>query len=282
MEILDRDLLEHALGKGKPTDREITWLFLYLNHEGLNFPAEEFGTADMCGAMDRFIRKKRLDDQIVEEANTTLLPEENFAWIEKKGRQPRWLLHKIRQDEFVRIRASRCPAHLSEREQLIALLDYSSEPLREKKRYLEDLQKEWGHHRANDKKFDWFTKGESKQKLDVAWDYFHEKHPRILAQVPAFKSVQDLLYALDCADFGIDTALLDVERIKRRLKAKQVAARRDGKPQLNLTLEAEDREALKKLAKQEGETMTEVVRWLIQAASQQGMPARPLTSQSEP
>lgn len=278
MEILDKHLLEHALGKGKLTDREIIWLFLYLNYEGLDFPAEEFGTVDMCGTMDRFIRSNRLGNQVVEEANTTLLPEENFAWIEKKGRQPRWLLHQIRQDGFVRIRARHCPAHLSEREQLIALLDYSDKPLHTKKRYLENLQKGWGHHRANDKKLDWFTKGESRQKLDVAWDYYHEKHPDILAQVPAFKSVEDLLYALDCADFSIDTVLLDLEKIKKKLKAKQVAERRDGKPQLNLTLEAEDREALRKLAKQEGETMTEVVRRLIQAASQQGMPARPLAS----
>ena len=227
----------------------------------------------MCDAMARYIKNEGIRSKILTEENISLLPERDFDWIEKNGRQPRWLLHKVIREEYISTLPP-CPAHLSAREELIALIDYSTEPLDSKKRYLESLQEDWGHHKAYDRQLDWFTKGETQQKCETAWQWYYDNHPRVVDKVSAFKSAESILFALDCTPFSFEEVQHHVEQIKKKLKARQVAERRENKPQTNLTLETKDREVLQKLAEQERQSMTEIVRRLIWHAGTHGMPQR--------
>lgn len=272
MHILDKDELQDELKMGKLTDREIVWILLYLRDDGLNFPLEKFGAANMCRSMANHIYKHRLDRTVREEMNISFLPERDFDWIEKGGRQPRWLLHRVLRDK--RIDTPSCPTHLSAREELITLFDYSKRSLDRKKSYLEDLQKDWVQHKAHDRLLNWFTKGEVKQKCETAWQWYYDTHPKVVDKIPAFKSVEDILFALDCRLFSAEEVEHHITQIKKKLKAKQVAEHREGKPQTNLALEAKDRTALQKLAKQERQSMTEVIRRLIWHADAHGMPPR--------
>ncbi len=247
--------------------RKIIWLWLYL------YTREATpGTFDGPGMVNRMATKIRLagwSEEIAKEISEKLLTEAVFNWIDKKGRQPKWLLFKFRQ---MRPTAPICPIDLTARDELIALFDFLDEEKSTKMLMLEDLKAGWVKQQLHDKRLAWYVSaGKEKEKCQIAWLWYQQHHGSLAYRAPEFSKMDDILEFLDSTDFSLEEKLHHLEQIKKKYKALQTQASRQGKQQTNLSLSATARAQLDQLAKRGRMSKTEVIELLIQGAHERGL-----------
>lgn len=214
------------------------------------------------------IRYEGWSEEIAEERNEKLLAEAVFNWIDKKGRQPKWLLFKFRQ---MRPAAPTCPIDLTARDELIVLFDFLEEEKSTKMQILDNLHADWVKQQRQDKELSWYASaGKEKQKCEIAWDWYHEHHKSVAVRAIKFSRFEDILEFLDGTTFSQEEKLHHLEQIKRRFKAKQTQANRQGKRQTNLSLSDAARTQLDQLANRERMSKTEIIELLIQRAYEMG------------
>lgn len=282
MNLPSRTALKEHFRDWRLNDRDLVWLWLSLRDRASDaFPVEAYGANDMCDRMADFIEDERMRGDLAEARAVTMLPDHDLQWIGKSGRQVNWLLREFL--EYLRenqLPAPACPAHLSPRDELIALLDYWRDPIAQKQRLLDRLQRKWNRHLADDKHYAWFKRGDEKQKCEVAWDWYQQEYPRLVREASKFAKLDDILFCLDTSNLKLDEKRFHLEEIKRELKRRQSRNNLEGKSQTNLALSGEIRSQLNMLAAKQGLTLVAVVERLIQHANRYGMPKEP--SDTEP
>lgn len=87
-----------------------------------------------------------------------------------------------------------------------------------------------------------------------------------------FKRSEQVFSFLTESKFSEEEKLHHLEQIKKKFKAQQTKANRQGKKQTNTTLSDTARQQLDKLAESAHLTRTKVIELLIQNAYQNGMP----------
>ncbi|CAM5553622.1 ribbon-helix-helix domain-containing protein [Eoetvoesiella caeni] len=273
MAIRNNDRLQRLFPDWTLDDRAINWLWLILQDDGAGFHVDDFGTPGMRDKIAHYIDGyKRLSNKIEDTQSRSFTPEHDLNWIEKSGRQPAWLLK-----EYLKNRrnhpAPLCPPCLTARQELMALLDYSDATISRKQSTLKNLQAMWVQHQVDDKHFDWYASGgKENEKCKIAWLWYQDNHQRKATHAQEFAKQKDVLTFLDRTDFDLDAKLYHLGQIKKKFKAQQTKANRQGKTQTNLSLSEKAREQLDELAKKGAQTRTELIELLIQNAYEHGMP----------
>ncbi|NYT83221.1 hypothetical protein H0A70_17205 [Alcaligenaceae bacterium] len=249
--------------------RETIWIWLYLQSQGAGFHHDSFGTRNTRAKMAHYIKENSLVAKIDSERNRTLLSEHAFDWIERKGRQPAWLLQKAQQTYGGN---QLFPDDLTPRERLVAWFDCWPTEKAYKLEVLEWLNECWVERQLQDKELSWYgSAGKERQKCEIAWDWYHEHHKSVAVRAIKFSRFEDILEFLDGTTFSQEEKLHHLEQIKRRFKAKQTQANRQGKRQTNLSLSDAARTQLDQLAKRERMSKTEIIEFLIQNAHERGL-----------
>lgn len=198
------------------------------------------------------------------------LPEEGFEWIENNGRQPAWLVRIF--SERVQIHFPSGIHGITSKEKLLLLFDCWMTSFSEKLAALRELKKEWVQRQFEEKKFHWYAdSGQEKQRCQFAWMWYKENHQFFCTTTPEFSKLSDVLSFLDAAGFDHGEKLHHLIEIKKKYKARQTYANRQGKKQTNISLTEETRQQLDELAKKERCTRTELIELLIQRAYKEGM-----------
>lgn len=248
--------------------RELIWLWLYLHSRGAT--PGNFDAPAMRNQIAALILQENWSEQIGNETNERLLAEVAFNWVEKKGRQPKWLLLKFRQ---MRPAAPLCPIDLTARDELIALFDFLDEKKATKLLILERLKADWVTQQLHDKRLAWYASaGKEREKCQIGWMWYQQHHGPLARLAPEFSKMEDILEFLDSTDFSLEEQLHHLEQVKKKFKALQTQASRRGKTQTNLSLSDAARIQLDELARRDRRTKTEVIENLIQTAYVGGMP----------
>lgn len=273
----EHDRLGRIFPNWELDQRDIAWLWMqcdFLSTHAMMRPPSSLEIRDTIATyLDRnpakieVMRRKR---------NTAIfLPENSFDWINRDGRQPAWLLK-----HYDRIRPSppstlglspiqlrSPPDYLSLKEKLIAYFDYVHSEKSQKKDFLAQLKEAWIQQLQRDSELAWYSSaGKEKGKLQIAWQWYQDHHSNVVRRTTPFQKLDDLLLFLDNTPFSFDEKLYHLEQIKKKFKAKEVAANRKGKQQTNLSLADDAREKLDSLAKKMRMTRTELVELLIETA----------------
>jgi hypothetical protein len=113
--------------------------------------------------MAHHIKRNNLTATIDNQRNRALLPEHEFDWIEKKGRQATWLLRKA---EHTYKGKPIFPINLTPRERLVAWFDYGNIEKTEKLDILKDLNKAWVKQQLQDKALSWYASAGNRRRTD--------------------------------------------------------------------------------------------------------------------
>ncbi|WP_199265326.1 CopG family transcriptional regulator [Alcaligenes faecalis] len=266
MAIRYNDKLQKIFSGWIVDDRVTNWLWLVLQDNGAEFDVEDFGTLGMRDRMADYLNsRRRLICEIEDTQSRAFVPERDLQWIEKFGRQPAWLLKKYLQGQ--RNSVLRYFVGLTEKQKLVLLLDYLDKAIFEKKRILDRLQMAWVQQQVDDRHFDWYDSGgKENEKCKIAWKWYQINHQWAARHALEFVGKKDVLTFLDSTNFDLDAKLYHLGQIKRKFKAEQTKANRQGKTQTNLSLSEHAREQLDELAKREGKTKTELIELLIHNA----------------
>ena len=272
MAIRDNDSLQRIFSGWIVDDRVTNWLWLVLQDNGAGFDAEDFCAPGMRAKMAQYLDgRMRLIREIENSQSRSFVPERDLQWIEKSGRQPAWLLKEYSENRR-NCTIPLFPPCLTARQELIALLDYLDATISRKQFTLKNLKAKWVQQQVDDEHFDWYVSGgKESEKCKIAWQWYQRTHQRKARHALAFASQKDVLTFLDSTDFDLDAKLYHLEQIKRKFKAEQTKANRQGKTQTNLSLSEQAREQLDELAKKGGQTKTELIELLIQNAYEHGV-----------
>lgn len=250
--------------------REIIWLWLYLQARGATSNLGNFGAGAMRDGMADLISQWGLAAEIDNQQSYMLLPEQVFNWIERNGRQPAWLLREV-QRTFQGLPVY--PVDLTPRERLIASLDSWNIEKSGKLSAVDRLKGAWVHQQVLDRKLSWYASaGNEKQKCQIAWHWYQDHHSYWAIHATEFARMEDIFEFLDSTTFRQDEKLHHLEQIKKKFKARQTEANRQGKKQTNISLSEDARRQLDDLARQQRRTKTEIIELLIRNAHEHDIP----------
>ncbi|WP_145927062.1 hypothetical protein [Jeongeupia sp. USM3] len=263
-------LLKRCLPSWKLDERERVWIWLKLSHSGDDLPLDGFGTVETYKRMAEIIDKNEFATLLENDRTTTQVPKHDLRWIDKTGRQISWLLHEIKRNSD--IPDIQCPAHLPEKEEFIARLDYWSESISKKRKFLESIRNQWNRHLREDKNYKWFEGDNEKQKCEAAWEWLQKVDHRLLRGTSKFTEIEHLQRCFDTSTLTTNEKLYYINEIKKEMKRRQSKENLKGKIQTNLALPDESRNQLTELAKRNGMTMTKMVEYLVRHAHTNGLP----------
>ncbi|MBK1782576.1 hypothetical protein JHL22_15290 [Advenella sp. WQ 585] len=248
-----------------------TELFLWLLLKKSNYydVVFDFEIHDIRNRLAEYIESHGLVNAILLYSKN-FLPEEDFNWIEKNGYQPNWLLRNVKNRIWAFLPTL---DYLTPKEKIIGLFDLWNENMITKRSSLNVLKEEWAQQERIINDFSWYTStGKEKQKCQVAWEWYIQNNSFFLNKPLQFSKLEDILDFLDGTNFTHTEKLYHLEQIKKKFKALQTKANRQGKKQTNISLSEESRQQLEELATQGGRTKTEVIEILIRKAHENGMP----------
>lgn len=274
--------LQALLPTWKLDKNTVNWLWFWLrirsNTDDI-LAKRGYGSPAMCNLIADHINSKEGLLGRLYTLRDTLLPGHFFDWINARGRLPAWLLHQLNEERNARLPHNQImrtrftsdeinfSLYLTPKEEFIVRINLSDEPAQAKESHLQQLQQNWNKHKLNDKYFSWFTRGgNEKKKCQCAWEWYQTAHPHLNTYTQEFSKKEDVLRFLDIAPFTLEAKLQHLDMIKRKFKAQQTRANRQGKAQTNLSLSDDARKQLDSLARKQGKSKTEIVEKLIQAA----------------
>ncbi len=245
----------------KLTVRETAWLWHVLSEDGIYFDECLLNTQHMRMQIAKHFTPKLMAD-LEQAKDTRFLPDDDFRWIAKDGRQPVWLVRKTLQVMGEK-RLPQPLATLPIRQQVIAAFDIWNVRLSEKKTALSDLEYAWREHLQHDKLFTWFKGEEEESKCSMAWDWIKKHQPKLTRSAPPFTRHSELLDFFDRLDTTPDEKELYVAKIKRRWGTQKTRENSPNKKQYNFVLSNDVNTALNKLAHGHKLSRTKILERLI-------------------
>ncbi|MGB6007769.1 CopG family transcriptional regulator [Castellaniella sp.] len=244
-------------------NRTAIWLWaMAFYHPGTTLRSSDFHMSNIRHDIKQAIDSLKGAGFLIDLKRPIFIPESGFDWVEKKGRQPNWLIrlfgHQVPNVPLL------YPESITPKETLILLFDKWDESLPRKAEMLDILRKRWVQHQREDKKFSWYADpGKEKQKCQLAWQWYQENHEELCRSTLEFSKLMDVLVFLDGTNLQPDAKLHHLNQIKKKYKAQQTYANRQGKKQTNISLSDEARLQLDELARAQGRTKTGVIEQLI-------------------
>lgn len=258
------DLLSQELPGWSLNEREVAWLWLTLeNRERIQMDECQLNSQTMRDQIARTLKRNPLVARGLERSrDKELLPEEAFNWVEKSGRQPKWLVAQAAQRTGLRIRSSVFRT-LTDKEQLIALLDLWNKDFGQKEISLRRLSDAWTEHARSDRIFRWFKDKDERAKCALAWSWLEKNKPRLTSRAEPFTKHAELLEFFDHSEASDEEKELYIEKIKRRWSTQKTREKAVEKKQYNFVLPLSVNAVLDKLAEEHQLSRTKVLEQLI-------------------
>lgn len=272
MAVHENDDLSDLFPDRRLDDRVVTWLWLTLEtQEDTQMDECLLNSQTMRNQIARVLAKSsstlsRLD----RERDKKLLPEEAFSWVEKVGRQPKWLAAQASNRTGLYIHSSVFRT-LTDRNQLIALLDLWDADFGQKERALRQLSEAWTEHAKADRTFSWFKDKDERAKCALAWSWLEKNKSRLTWRAEAFTRHSELLEFFDHSNATEEEKELYVEKIKRRWSTQKTREKAIEKKQYNFVLTHSVNDTLEKLAEQHKLSRTKVIEKLLLAEAKRGL-----------
>ena len=269
MAVNDNENLSNLLTAWRLDDREVAWLWLTLK------TSQQIELADCqlnSPTMRDEIYKVMSQDpdlrwQLSSEKETALLPEEAFKWIDKAGRQPKWLTAEAQRGLGKGI-VSSVFQMLTDKAKLIAIFDLWNESFSEKERALRSLSDAWNRQLKSDKLFNWFKGQDEHEKCALAWSWVEKNKSRLTWRAPPFTKLNEMLEFFDLSEASAEEKELYIEKIKRRWNTQKTREKATEKKQYNFVLPISVNAALDKLAEDRQLSRTRVLELLILSEEQ--------------
>lgn len=245
-------------------DREVVWLWLFLTErEGISLNDCSLNSSTMRDQIAHELRyKQELRANLTRARETTLLPDQAFDWVEKIGRQPKWLIAQATKKTGLRVRSSVFRT-LSFKPQLIAIFDLWDADFSRKEGFLRKLASDWSTHLQTDKVFLWFKGQDGPEKYSLAWGWLEKNKPELTSKKQPFTQFGGLLEFFDGSGASPDEKGLYVDKIKRRWSTRKTREKNSHKKQYNFELTNTVNASLDKLAQAHQLSRTKVIEKLI-------------------
>lgn len=284
MAVHESDTLSEIFPEWRLNDREVTWLWLAVEiQEGIQMDECVLNSPTMRNQIARALANNpRTLSRLDRARDRKLLPEDAFSRVDRSGRQPKWLVTQATKRTGLNIRSSAFLT-LTERDQLIALLDLWDKDLGQKDSALRRLLDAWTEHARGDKIFSWFKDKDERPKCDLAWSWLEKNKSRLTWRTDAFKRHSELLEFFDHCDATAEEKELYVEKIKRRWsmqKTREKAATE--KKQYNFVLTHSTNATLDRLAEEHQISRTKVIEKLLMSEAERGLYLSPRKTQDTP
>lgn len=272
MAVNEIDLLSEELPGWRLNDRELAWLWLTLEiQEGIQLDECQLNSKIMRDQIAKTLRRNtRLLRRLEYEKDTALLPEEAFSWVEKNGRQAKWLAAQAAKRTGLRIRSGVFRT-LTEKEQLIALLDIWEKDFGQKESALRRLSDAWNEHAWADRIFNWFKDKDERAKCALAWSWLEKNKPRLTWRAEPFTKLTELLEFFDHSGASEEEKELYTDKIKRRWSTQKTREKAVEKKQYNFVLPLSVNAVLDKLAEEHQLSRTKVLEHLILSEEQHAL-----------
>ena len=264
MVVNDNDNLSNLLSDWRLDDREVAWLWLTLKTNPKFELADcQLNSATMRDEIHKVMSQEPALRWHLNDAKArTLLPEEAFKWIDKAGRQPKWLTaqaKKLLGKEVV----SSVFQMLTDKAKLIALFDLWDESFDEKKRTLNQLSNSWNRQLKTDKLFSWFKDDDEHEKCALAWSWMEKNKSWLTWRAAPFTKLNEMLEFFDLSEASAEEKELYIEKIKRRWNTQKTREKATERKQYNFVLPISVNAALDKLAEDRQLSRTRVLELLI-------------------
>lgn len=263
------DQLSQILNETNHSLRYDIWLWLHLNNINNNagLQIDEINSFSMRPKMANFLSTRLQFIEIIKaKRNGQLLPEDFFEWINEGKRQTEWLIIKVGK---YGIYPSFLPLlGLHGKDALIAAIDQWDIDITQKQLSLNELEKEWNHHKKGDKPFQWFK--DDNQKCLLAWKWINKNLPNYIPR-PPFEDYEDLMIFFDQSNLIQDQINFYIEKIRRKWSQKKY---RDGlteKSQYNFILSHKAIKNLDQLANTYELSRAKVLEILLQMESEKNL-----------
>lgn len=268
----ENDSLSALLPDWNLNNRVVTWLWLKLITQAKTQLEEcQLNSQTMRNQIARALKEdRRLIRRFKADLDTHLLPEQTFNWIEKNGRQPKWLAAEVAKKTEIQIRSSVFHS-LTKKEQLIALLDLWDEGFSHKDRTLRRLAFDWTMHMKADRIFNWFKDKDERAKCALAWSWLEKNNPQLTLFAAPFTKLNELLDFFDHCGAFADEKELYIEKIKRRWNTQKTREKATEKKQYNFVLTHSVNAILDKLAEEHELSRTKVLQKLLLSEAEQGL-----------
>lgn len=259
------------LSGGDPVNSRVdSWLWLFLNQEGVKFPVHIFGGANMRHDMSSYVlTKNRIEWLVQYELEKCLLPQKRLAWITEEKRQINWLLLYIQNK--LRCNIVFVPPRLLGRDLVIASLDIWKKELGDKAFAVEQMARDWNQHKQGDRIFKWFKEKDEVGRCGLAWNWLVEKKSHFIYGEAPISSYENLLMIFDHLQMSEAEKKIDVDAIKKRWSQQQYRKKNTGKKQCNFLLSNQSLDKLEKLAVKYDVSRAKVLDVLIQRESERGV-----------
>jgi len=269
MVVNEMDLLSEELPGWDLTEREVAWLWLVLEtRERLRMDECQLNSQTMRDQIARTLRRNpHVTRGLVRARDRELLPEEAFSWVEKSGRQPKWVAAQAGNKTGLRIRSSVFRT-LADKEQLIALFDLWDRDFGQKEDALRRLSDAWTEHARSDRIFSWFKDKDERTKCALAWSWLEKNKPRLTWRAEPFTKLTELLEFFDHSGASAEEKELYVDKIKRRWSTQKTREKAVEKKQYNFVLPLSVNAVLDKLAEEHQLSRTKVLEHLILSEEQ--------------
>ena len=252
-------------GESRSNLRRSIWLWLYLQSE----KAADFDPATCNSDNMRQITKEYLDGRddiqvgrIQEEMTRTLLPDEDFDWIEEDARVIAWLLPRL--EDCSDIRDAQSLPRLKGLNLVMGITDLWNEKLSSKAAALNRLQGQWRRHKALDSQLKWFSdKKEGISRCEYAWRWIEKNEKRSLFRPLPFGNYQELVTFFDTTDLRERERKDIVHSIRQNWNRQKYIARHEGRKQYNLMLSNDVIELLDRMAADQDKKRSEMLERLI-------------------
>lgn len=245
--------------------RQDIWLWLQLEARRSDIPPESCGGSSMRGEILRCIKKEGHQAiDIKKERDAHLVSEDYLNWITDERRQLQWLEPYV--FEMTGLTSRSGQHHLSNREQLIARVDFLDASLEWKRSELLHLKNEWNKWTAEDRIYDWFKdKKEGEQRLACARHWI-EKQPiewRGFQKASNLSTLEDLIIFFDhkCGNWFERKAA--ISEIRKRWNKKNFDAKNKHKRQINVMLTTDAISQLDQLCRESNSSRAKVIEELI-------------------
>ncbi|SUD39766.1 Uncharacterised protein [Ectopseudomonas mendocina] len=264
MAVNENDNLSNILSEWRLDDREVAWLWLTLKtNRKFELADCQLNSATMREEIYKVMSQEpALRWQLNRAKATAFLPEEAFKWIDKAGRQPRWLTAQAKKELGVEV-VSSVFQMLTDKAKLIALFDLWDESFDEKERTLRELSNGWNRLLRSDKLFSWFKDDDEHEKCALAWSWMEKNKSWLTWQAAPFTKLNEMLEFFDHSGASDEEKELYVDKIKRRWSTQKTREKAVKKKQYNFVLPLSVNAVLDKLAEEHELSRTKVLEMLI-------------------
>ena len=251
------------------------WLWLYLDREGRNFPADSLARDDVRAYLAETVGVNIYGESIVDslvknDVGRYFLPLESLSWISEDERQISWLRSYLSSRLNVRVEPS--PPSLFGKALIVALIDLYWVDIDTKARDISEMKVRWNEHLKSDSIFKWF-KEEERSRCELARNWLIKNRESQAHRVPAISTYSELLMFFDGLTENIAEKKMDVIAIKRQWSQQKRRKERAeaGETQINFEISVKAISTLDGLAKKYGVSRAKIIEALIQFEAIKGL-----------